>query len=182
MVYLLDPVKPLFPQLKREIVKEIEREKPAYLIIGASTPDIAEMFVFPELKTVWVLNPEADDYTTEEFAELRKSLAEKEITVLKGKHLIESFYHSSSRSYRTLFPAEVMSATLADLPRSVKHCLENAVLTVDKQIVPSGSLVISVAGENDIPGTAVLLEPRPSKNMIDSRIVRIICYPYERDF
>ncbi len=182
MVYILNPAKPLLPQVHTEISKELARVKPDCLVITSAKPDIAEEFLFPGLLTVLVLAPETGHITPEEFVKLREDLAKSGIRVIRGKHLLQEIYHSSSQRFRTLFPVEIMADTLKELPKGVKHCLESAVLAVDKQAVPAGSRVISIAGAGDIPDTAVLIEPKTSKNIIDSKILKIICHPYIRKF
>ncbi|MBW6515945.1 MAG: hypothetical protein K0B81_04915 [Candidatus Cloacimonetes bacterium] len=182
MDYLLDPSQPILPQLLKEVEKEIGISHPEYLIVASSKPELAESFLFPEITTLFVLSPEYQELSNDEFIALQQDLENKNIKLLKGKHLINEAHHSSSQRYRTLFPMEVMAATLANLPESLKHCIENAVWAVDKKFIPTGSLVISIAGTNEIPDTAVLIEPKQSKNMIDSHILKIICHPYQEEF
>lgn len=181
MVYLTDPDKEIIPQLKREVAREIELSNPAFILVAASTPDIVEEFIFSGLQTIFVLTSEKEP-VKEDFARLREDLAARDIKVLLGRHLLKDVHRSLSKRYRTPFPVEIMAATLAKLPESVKHAVENAVLAVDKNLINPGVQVISIAGSNDQPDTAVLLEPRMSRNMIDTNIIRIISQPYKEQF
>ncbi len=182
MVCLINPAKPVIPQLLREVRKEVLMSQPGYIVIETDKPEIAEQFIFPGIETIVVLSPETQIISTDEPSQFKEKLEQKNIKVIKGKHLLQEAPHSSSQRYRTIFPVEIMAATLANLPESVKWSIENAVWAVDLKAIPPGSLVISIAGTDHIPDTAILLEPGISKNIIDTRIVKIICHPYRSEF
>ena len=182
MVYLVNPSKPVIPQLLQEVRRELLLSQPGFIIISTSQPGIATDFVFPGIETILFYGEENSVEPPEDFENVKQSMLERNIRVIKAKHLMKELFHSSSKKYRTLFPLEIMAATLSDLPGGVKYCIENAVWAVDKQIIPSGSLTLSIAGEKDLPDTAILIEPKISRNIIDSRIVKIICHPYQEKF
>lgn len=179
---MIDPAKPALPQVYKQVAREVDRSKPEYIVIATSEPEISEQFVFPDIQTIMVLSSDAEAINPAAYKEMQQRLEERNIELLRGKHILKELYHSISQRYRTAFPVEVMAATIVGLPESLKHCLENAVLAVDHNKITPYSSVISIAGDNEIPDTAVLMEPSRSKNMIDSRIIKIICHPYRQEF
>jgi hypothetical protein len=182
MVYLLDPVKPLLPQLQREVAKEVNQNRPEYIVITASEADIARQFSFPDLTTILVFFPDREEQKPVDFQRLKEDLERENIQAVRGQNIFNNLYHSRSGKFRTLFPAEIMAATTTGLPESVKHCIESAVLVVDLKLVPPRSRVLAIAGSDKVPDTALLVEPKESRNMLDTRIIKIICYPYQGDF
>lgn len=182
MVYLLNPNKPVLPQLLQEVRRELSLSQPGFIILSTSQPDVVHDFIFPGIETILLYGEVVNTDLPADFAEVKKRMGEKNIKVIKGKHLMMEIFHSSSQKYRTIFPMEIMAATLTSLPESFKYCIENAVWAVDKHIIPSGSLTISIAGEKELPDTAVLIEPQVSRNIIDSKIVKLICHPYQEKF
>lgn len=182
MVYLLDPAKPVIDQLLTEVTKVIEREKPQFIVLSSSEPGLAEKFLFSDVETLFVFTGESTPDKQQECKAVRERLQAKGIKTIEGHPHLQEIYHSSSQRYRTTFPVEIMAATVQKLPLGIKTAVEIAVGAVDKGIIPIGSLVVSIAGEQAVPDTAILIQPKKSSNMIDSRILRIICRPYDREF
>ncbi len=182
MVYLLDPAKALLPQLQREVEKEVKQNRPEYIVVTTTQADIAHQFSFPDITTIVVFFPDGEEFDSEQYHKVKEKLESENIQTLIGEHIIDSLYHSRSGKFRTLFPAEIMAATTAGLSASIKRCIESAVLVVDRKLVPPRSRVLAVAGSNKLPDTALLIEPKESRNMLDSKILKIICHPYQGDF
>ena len=178
MVYLINPKTPRLPQTVKAVEKELDKCKYEYLIVGALNPQVAQEFNFPGITTVFAHDAEGEKLTKEEL----ESLKHLNIVYLDGQHNIQHMFHSASQRFKTLFPAEIMATTLCNVEKSVQKCIENAVTAVDKKIIPAGTRVISIAGETDVPDTAIVIDPSSSKRIIDTRIIKIICHLHHQEW
>ncbi len=178
MEYLVNPDKPKIEQVLKAIKKEQPNCKCKYLVVGAMDHKVAEQFVLPKMKTIFVHDADSVKVTDETIEELKK----KNISYLDGEHNLGQLAHSLSGRYKTMFPSEILASSVYNLEKSVQKCIEIAVNAVDKKEVPAGTTIISVAGEGDEPDTAIVMEPSYSTRIIDTKIIKIICHLFHKDW
>ncbi len=74
-------------------------------------------------------------------------------------------------------PNVIVANTLRMFSQGVKVCAEVAMMAVDCNVVPSGKLVICVAGSHAGADTAMVLEAAESSRIRDIKLHEIICKP-----
>lgn len=178
MEYLVNPDKPKTEQVLKAIKSEVPDCNCEYIVVGAINHKIAEQFVSPGMKTVFVHDADSDRLSEDMIEELQR----KNISYLDGEHNLRHLAHSLSSRYKTEFPSEVLASSVFKLEKSVQKCIEIAVTAVDKKGVPAGARLISVAGEGDEPDTAIVMEPSYSTRIIDTKIIKIICHLFHKDW
>lgn len=178
MVYLINPKAPTAIQVVNATRKELAAFDYKYIVIGGESPLLADSFLFPDIKTVFVHDADSESLSDQEI----ETLNNKGIEYIDGEHNLQNMYHSFSSHYRTIFPSEVMASTISFLEKSIQKCIEIAVTAVDRKIIPAGSRVISIAGENEEPDTAIVIEPSYNTRIIDSRIIKVVCHLFHKDW
>jgi len=71
----------------------------------------------------------------------------------------------------------VIANTLRLFSQGVKVCAEIAMMAVDSNAVPSGEMVVSVAGSHDGADTAMVLTAAESGRIRDMKLHEILCKP-----
>jgi uncharacterized protein len=74
-------------------------------------------------------------------------------------------------------PNIIVANTLRMFSQGVKVCAEIAMMAVDSNAVPSGSVVVAVAGSHAGADTAMVLEAAESSRIRDLKLMEIICKP-----
>lgn len=112
-------------------------------------------------------------------AEVRQSLAEKNVQILTTTHLLAGVDRAIRNKFGGVYPAEIMAQTLRILGQGVKVCVEISGMAMDAGLIPYGQEVIAVAGSGTGADTAVVITPAHSNNFFDTKIREIICKPRE---
>jgi hypothetical protein len=178
MVYHIDSERPIRPQTVYAVERSLTRNRYDYLVVLSSNPLVAMDFLFPGLKTILVTESNLEEVSPA----VLEALNAKGIIVIKSINVLRETLHPTSGKLRSMFRSEMMASTINSLEESIKKCLEAAVTVVDKGIIEPMTPVIAVAGHNSEPDTAIVVEPAISGNILDSRIVRLICHPCQDQF
>lgn len=74
-------------------------------------------------------------------------------------------------------PNVIVANTLRMFSQGVKVCPEIAMMAVDCNVVPSGTMVVAVAGSHAGADTAMVLEAAESSRIRDVKLHEILCKP-----
>ncbi len=174
MEYLVNTNNPIIPQVLKVLQRELEKESYQFLIVSATSPATATKFIFPGVKTIVFME-------NHEHLEKAES-CNGQLIILPSKHPLKDIAHSSSHLFRSIFPSEIMALTLAGMEESIRKCVEIAVNAVDKNIISAGTRIIALAGMSTEPDTAIVIEPEETRKVIDTKILKILCRPYQQNF
>jgi hypothetical protein len=179
VIRIIDPDQPTIPQIKLAVKKELAFFSPEAIVIGAESSEAVLEFLPFNLKTIFFrLSSNLDERLDEPVKEHSERFSE--IQAIKSD--VDALLFSTSKYHKSPFPTEVMTVTLKDLPLGVKRCVGVATLAVDRNFVKAGQLILSIAGSDGNPDTAILIEPQSRNNLIDTKIIKKICEPHRLSF
>jgi hypothetical protein len=110
-------------------------------------------------------------------AATRAELAAQGVKVLTTTHALAGVDRSLRLKFGGVSPPEILAGALRMFGQGVKVCAEVAIMALDAGLVPFGADVIAVGGTGQGADTACVVRPAHSNNVLDTRIVEILCRP-----
>jgi len=108
---------------------------------------------------------------------VRDELAARGVRVLTTTHALAGVDRSLRLKFGGVSPPEILAGALRMFGQGVKVCAEIAIMALDAGLVPYGAEVIAVGGTGRGADTACIVRPAHSNNVLDTRIVEILCRP-----
>lgn len=113
--------------------------------------------------------------------EVRKRLTDMGIKVLTAGHALSGAERTFRKSLNVWLPLELIARFLrSTICDGFKVCIEISAMAADAGLIPVNKNVIAVGGTGRGSDTAVLLKPADSSNLLDTKVIAILCKP--RDF
>ncbi|MCB5230836.1 MAG: hypothetical protein WCX83_00460 [Candidatus Cloacimonas sp.] len=182
MVSQIDLSQPIVEQVIDALKKGVENYQPKTMIIGSRLFDELEKLILPELKTFLILI-DTDELDEEGLQLLKKErFPNDNITILSITEEEINKFLQKSLPQRSGFIDSVMSKTIETLAEGVKRCVEVATLAVERGVIFAGEQVLILSGVNEIPDTALIIEPQAKSNLLGTKIIDTICMPYTSNF
>ena len=110
-------------------------------------------------------------------AETRAELAAKGVKVLTTTHALAGVDRSLRLQFGGVAPPEILAGALRMFGQGVKVCAEIAIMALDAGLIPYGADVVAIGGTGRGADTACVVRPAHSNNVLDTRIVEILCRP-----
>jgi hypothetical protein len=150
-----------------------------YVVVASNTGSTAELFANQELEVVCVThaNGVKNPGENEMAAEDRSKLEAQNIKVLTTTHVLSGAERALSSKFGGIYPAEIMAGTLRMFGQGVKVAVEIATMALDAGLIPYGENIIAVGGTGRGADSALILKPAHAKDLLNTRIVEIICKP-----
>ncbi len=109
--------------------------------------------------------------------EMRKSLAERGVSVLTTTHLFANIERSVTSNWGGLYPGGLVSATLRMFGQGMKVCFEIAVMAKDAAMIPHDIEIMVLGGSGGGADTAVVMKPAHAKDFFDTQLLETVCQP-----
>jgi uncharacterized protein len=110
-------------------------------------------------------------------AAVRAELAAQGVKVLTTTHALAGVDRSLRLKFGGISPPEILAGALRMFGQGVKVCAEVAIMALDAGLVPYGADIVAVGGTGKGADTACVVRPAHSNNVLDTRIVEILCRP-----
>lgn len=72
-----------------------------------------------------------------------------------------------------------MADTLRCFSQGMKVAVEISIMAAEAGLVQAGEIILAVAGTGDGCDTAIIIKPAYARKIKETRILEIICKPYE---
>lgn len=131
------------------------------------------------LKTEVLVICDKSAVSSEEFSVLAAKYTRDNLLLLHGNHKLKGLEQSSSDRFSTHFPVEIFAHTAKMMTLPLQKCLAISVYVLEKKMINYGETVLATAGEESGLNTVALIRPAYYRNLIDSKIVEIICKTYD---
>ncbi len=116
-------------------------------------------------------------YKQEFDEELRKKLEERGYKVLTTAHAMSGINRAVGNKFGGYTPGSIIASTLRLFCEGMKVAVEIACMAADAGYIPIDRDVVAIAGTGRGADTAILLEPKTSRNFFDIKIKEIIAKP-----
>jgi hypothetical protein len=107
----------------------------------------------------------------------REELAARGVKVLTTTHALAGVDRSLRLKFGGVSPPEILAGALRMFGQGVKVCAEVAIMALDAGLVPFGADVITIGGTGRGADTSCVVRPAHSNNVLDTRVVEILCRP-----
>ena len=110
-------------------------------------------------------------------AAVRAELAATGVKVLTTTHALAGVDRSLRLKFGGVSPPEILAGALRMFGQGVKVCAEIAIMALDAGLIAYGADVVAIGGTGRGADTACVVRPAHSNNVLDTRIVEILCRP-----
>jgi uncharacterized protein len=110
-------------------------------------------------------------------APVRAELTAAGVKLLTTTHALAGVDRALRNKFGGISPPEIIAGALRMFGQGVKVCAEVAIMALDAGLVPYGADVVAIGGTNTGADTACVVRPAHSNNVLDTRIVEILCRP-----
>ncbi|MDD3840993.1 MAG: pyruvate kinase alpha/beta domain-containing protein [Clostridia bacterium] len=99
------------------------------------------------------------------------------IKVLSTSHILSGAERGLSNKFGGIYPVEIIAHTLRMFGQGVKVCVEISVMALDAGLIPFGEPIVAIGGTGRGADTAIIIKPAHANNILDTKIMEIICKP-----
>ena len=110
--------------------------------------------------------------------ELRQAMEAFGVTLVTAAHTLSGVERAMSRTFRGVYPAEIIAYTLRMLSQGVKVVVEIGSMALDNGAIPYGVPIVCLGGTGIGVDTAVVMTPEHANRIFETRIHEILCKPY----
>ena len=120
-------------------------------------------------------------YKQEFDEDLRKELEAKGYKVVTSAHAMSGIDRAVGNKFGGYTPGSIIASTLRLFCEGMKVAVEISCMAADAGYVPVDEDIVAIAGTGRGADTAILLEPKTSRNFFDIKIKEIIAKPTYKD-
>ena len=151
------------------------------VIVASTTGYTAGLFADSGLDVVCVTHhigwkhPNQDEMP----AEARNMLTEKGVEILTCTHIFAGIDRALRMQFGGIYPVEIVASALRMFGQGLKVCVEIGIMAVDSGLTRQAEEVITVGGTGRGADTAIVMYPYHSQNFLKSKVLEVICKPYD---
>ncbi|MGL6198940.1 MAG: pyruvate kinase alpha/beta domain-containing protein [Lachnospiraceae bacterium] len=151
-----------------------------HIVVASSSGSTAGLFRgHPELNVACVslAYGYGKDGGTTMTVDAMNELTHDGIRVLNTTHVLSGAERGISKKHGGISPVEIMADTLRMFGQGTKVCVEVSIMALDAGLIPYGEEIIAVAGSGHGADTVLIIRPEHASNILDTKIIEIICKP-----
>ena len=109
--------------------------------------------------------------------ETRAELEARGVKLHTATHALAGVDRTLRLKFGGVSPPEILAGALRMFGQGVKVCAEIAIMALDAGLVPYGAEIVAIGGTGKGADTGCVVRPAHSNDVLETRIVEILCRP-----